>query len=323
MPAATWAISRSSGPRTAATMQNSVAPVLAVCLAASTRLGMSSQALRTGEENRPDCEQKWQSSGQPPVFRLMMPSTSTSGPHQRMRTSWASASRSSRRSSGSCRTSSTCSLRQAFAALEHLLAGRCQHVHGCLRHRRSSYRSSNLNTVQARVLRQERSDPGRGVAVVQLHKRDVVAKAASILDSYGIADLTMRRLARELDVTPGALYWHFANKQELLGAVADQVLAPACADPAPDRLARAHRGRLPRPARRLLSHTDGAELVSASFAAGQSRAVEHDSRCAGRGGRRGRRRRRPPGSGRPHGAALRARRHGRRAVTAAVGRGRR
>jgi hypothetical protein len=50
-PSATWAISRSSGPRTAATMQNSVAPVRAVCLAASTRLGTSSQAERTGEEN--------------------------------------------------------------------------------------------------------------------------------------------------------------------------------------------------------------------------------------------------------------------------------
>jgi TetR/AcrR family tetracycline transcriptional repressor len=109
---------------------------------------------------------------------------------------------------------------------------------------------------------------------VQLHKRDVVAKAAAILDGYGIADLTMRRLARELDVTPGALYWHFANKQELLGAVADQVLAPACAEPAQpawrDRIETVCRGL--RDA--LLSHTDGAELVSASFSAGQSRAVE-------------------------------------------------
>ena len=49
MPAATWASNRSSGPRTAATMQNSVAPDFAVCLAASTRLGMSSHALRTGD----------------------------------------------------------------------------------------------------------------------------------------------------------------------------------------------------------------------------------------------------------------------------------
>ena len=61
---------------------------------------------------------------------------------------------------------------------------------------------------------------------MQLHKRDVVDAATAILDEYGIADLTMRRLARELKVTPGALYWHFANKQHLLGAVADRILEP-------------------------------------------------------------------------------------------------
>ena len=94
-------------PRTAATMQNSVAPVLAVSLAALTSEGMSSHAARTGESNWPDCEQKWQSSGQPPVLSDTMPSTSTSGPHQRMRTSWASASSLGQPSSGSCRTSST------------------------------------------------------------------------------------------------------------------------------------------------------------------------------------------------------------------------
>lgn len=109
---------------------------------------------------------------------------------------------------------------------------------------------------------------------MQLHKRDVVAKAAAILDNYGIADLTMRRLARELDVSPGALYWHFANKQELLGAVADHVLGPACDGCAPADW----RERIETVCRRLrdalLSHTDGAELVSASFAAGQSRAVD-------------------------------------------------
>ena len=106
---------------------------------------------------------------------------------------------------------------------------------------------------------------------MQLHKRDVVEAATTLLDSYGIADLTMRRLARELDVSPGALYWHFANKQQLLGAVADRILESV--DDVPggwsDRIARIC-GRL-RDA--LLSHTDGAELVSASFAAGQSKAM--------------------------------------------------
>ncbi|UXA20313.1 TetR family transcriptional regulator [Mycobacterium sp. SMC-4] len=103
---------------------------------------------------------------------------------------------------------------------------------------------------------------------MQLHKRDVVEAAASLLDAYGIADLTMRRLARELAVSPGALYWHFANKQQLLGAVADHIL------PAFDNVTGNWQQRVGvichRLRNALLSHTDGAELVSASFAAGQS-----------------------------------------------------
>ncbi len=108
---------------------------------------------------------------------------------------------------------------------------------------------------------------------MQLHKRDVIDAATAILDNFGMADLTMRRLARELAVSPGALYWHFANKQELLGAVADRILQPALEPHAPpgwrDQIAEGcHRLR-----DALLSHTDGAELVSASFAAGQSAAM--------------------------------------------------
>ncbi len=102
---------------------------------------------------------------------------------------------------------------------------------------------------------------------MQLHKRDVVDAATALLDNFGIGDLTMRRLARELAVSPGALYWHFANKQQLLGAIADRILegvpsATGVVD-ACNRLRDA-----------LLSHTDGAELVSASFAAGQSSAMK-------------------------------------------------
>lgn len=112
---------------------------------------------------------------------------------------------------------------------------------------------------------------------MQVHKRDprseIVAAAAGLLDRYGIADLTMRRLARDLALTPGALYWHFASKQQLLGAVADRLLAPVAdtADPA------GWRDRIEvlclRLRDALLSHTDGAELVAASHAAGQSVAV--------------------------------------------------
>ncbi|MGE5693885.1 MAG: TetR family transcriptional regulator [Candidatus Sericytochromatia bacterium] len=105
---------------------------------------------------------------------------------------------------------------------------------------------------------------------MQLHRSDVVDAATRLLDDYGIADLTMRRLARELNVSPGALYWHFANKQQLLGAVADRILGTIdCAGDWRHRITGICRGLR----NALLSHTDGAELASASFAAGQSAAM--------------------------------------------------
>jgi TetR/AcrR family transcriptional regulator, tetracycline repressor protein len=119
---------------------------------------------------------------------------------------------------------------------------------------------------------------------VQLHKRDVVEAATTLLDSYGIADLTMRRLARELDVSPGALYWHFANKQQLLGAVADRLLEPVLTNEPPMYWQDCVTMVCSSLRDALLSHTDGAELVSASFAAGQSevmvRIVSHLTEAA-------------------------------------------
>ncbi|RMI29164.1 TetR family transcriptional regulator [Nocardia stercoris] len=101
---------------------------------------------------------------------------------------------------------------------------------------------------------------------MQLHRTDVVDGAIAILDQYGLADLTMRRLATSLHVQPGALYWHFPNKQGLLGAVADRVLAPmdepvAATDWEGQITELSHRLRSC-----LLAYRDGAELVSATYA---------------------------------------------------------
>lgn len=59
-----------------------------------------------------------------------------------------------------------------------------------------------------------------------LDRGQVVDAAWHILQAYGLGDLSMRRLARELGVQPGALYWHVANKQELLAVLAQRMVAP-------------------------------------------------------------------------------------------------
>jgi TetR/AcrR family tetracycline transcriptional repressor len=58
-------------------------------------------------------------------------------------------------------------------------------------------------------------------------RADVVETALRILDEFGLADLSMRRLAGVLDVQPSALYWHVPNKQTLLALVADQIIERA------------------------------------------------------------------------------------------------
>lgn len=108
------------------------------------------------------------------------------------------------------------------------------------------------------------------------HRSDVVERAVAVLDEYGLADLTMRRLAAELDVRPSALYHHFANKQTLLAAVADELLArslpPAAAGEWDVRLTTA--ATQLRDA--LLAWRDGAELVATVHAFGLGARQAHD-----------------------------------------------
>ena len=53
----------------------------------------------------------------------------------------------------------------------------------------------------------------------------VVERALALGDAEGLEAVTIRRLAEQLGVTPMALYWHVKNKDELLTAMADQLLA--------------------------------------------------------------------------------------------------
>ncbi|MET9534737.1 MULTISPECIES: TetR/AcrR family transcriptional regulator [unclassified Streptomyces] len=57
----------------------------------------------------------------------------------------------------------------------------------------------------------------------------IVEAAVELLDAAGEGGLTFRALTERLSTGPGAIYWHVANKAELLGAATDAVVAAALA----------------------------------------------------------------------------------------------
>ncbi len=67
-----------------------------------------------------------------------------------------------------------------------------------------------------------------------LSKERIVAAAIGILDAEGEGALTFRALASRLATGSGALYWHVADKDDLLAAATDHVLARVMTDVAGD-----------------------------------------------------------------------------------------
>ncbi|NUS82090.1 MAG: TetR family transcriptional regulator [Streptomyces sp.] len=60
-----------------------------------------------------------------------------------------------------------------------------------------------------------------------LSRERIVEAAVELLDTAGEGGLTFRALTERLATGPGAIYWHVANKGELLDAATDAVVATA------------------------------------------------------------------------------------------------
>jgi AcrR family transcriptional regulator len=65
-----------------------------------------------------------------------------------------------------------------------------------------------------------------------LSRDAIVQRALTVMDTEGSDAITIRRIAQEFGVTPMALYWHVANKDELLAAMGDALLAGVRPPPA-------------------------------------------------------------------------------------------
>jgi AcrR family transcriptional regulator len=59
-----------------------------------------------------------------------------------------------------------------------------------------------------------------------LSRDRIVEASIALLDSSGECGLTFRTLSERLATGPGAIYWHIANKSELLTAACDAIVAP-------------------------------------------------------------------------------------------------
>ncbi|MCD4535957.1 TetR/AcrR family transcriptional regulator C-terminal domain-containing protein [Nocardioides sp. cx-169] len=115
---------------------------------------------------------------------------------------------------------------------------------------------------------------------MRYHRQDVVERAIEVLDRYGLSDLTMRRLGSELGVQPSALYHHFANKQSLLAAVADEILARGERS-VPERRWDAHVVAVCTQLRdAMLAYRDGADLVATVHAFGLGASAPYDALLA-------------------------------------------
>jgi AcrR family transcriptional regulator len=92
-----------------------------------------------------------------------------------------------------------------------------------------------------------------------LSREQITSAALRILRRYGFADLSMRRIAADLDVQPSALYWHVQNKQELLVLTATAILEHTRGEDLP-QLSRSIRAA-------LSSVRDGADVALIAVAA--------------------------------------------------------
>ena len=58
-----------------------------------------------------------------------------------------------------------------------------------------------------------------------LSRDRIIQASIKLLDSHGESGLTFRALSETLATGPGAIYWHIANKNDLLAAACDAIVA--------------------------------------------------------------------------------------------------
>lgn len=101
----------------------------------------------------------------------------------------------------------------------------------------------------------------RSASKSDLSRQAIVERALTVMDAEGPDAVTIRRVAQEFGVTPMALYWHVASKDELLAAMGDALLADVAPPPATGPWHVQLRGVVDTLIRELRKHPAAAALV--------------------------------------------------------------
>ncbi|MFJ4333889.1 MULTISPECIES: TetR/AcrR family transcriptional regulator C-terminal domain-containing protein [unclassified Streptomyces] len=104
-------------------------------------------------------------------------------------------------------------------------------------------------------------------AAGRLTRTDVIDAALRVLDERGLDGLSTRAVADRLGVRMNTVLWHVKTKSRMLDLMADAVLAGIRYDDLPDAPLERARELAARYRRALLSHRDGAALVTGTYAA--------------------------------------------------------
>lgn len=114
-----------------------------------------------------------------------------------------------------------------------------------------------------------------------LDRDQLIAAAFTQLEQEGLDGLSMRRLAGRLGVQAPALYWHVADKAELLGLMAREIYAMAYAGVPAVADWRAWLEGFGRALRRaFVAHRDGARLCAVARPSRAGDVAEHARRMA-------------------------------------------
>jgi AcrR family transcriptional regulator len=94
-----------------------------------------------------------------------------------------------------------------------------------------------------------------------LTREKIVDAALALMQREGLQNVSMRKLAQELDAGAATLYWHVGDKEQLLGLMLDRIVGESkVVEPDPDNWQEQVK-QLGRNARELLkSHRDAAQL---------------------------------------------------------------